>query len=297
MCVAYGYFVFKGVKMDNNKKFNLLKLLTNVSLYLMLFIIAIIVVSLFGYISLGAGLVKLLLVLCVVCASTWLAMPWARRLQGDPKHKTVSIVFLSLVGVLAVLWIVGIFMSANLIDIISKAVKNEASEELLAKSTTAVARYLKWVVVFFIQFIFANSVATTIIKYGKEKLPYQVILYVCGLFLDVFFVKVLFIFNITEDYSLKVSNADFFKSKFVWLLFVLSVIILFASSAFNKRYEKRRRQEATISEVENARQSKKEEAGSESIEVKLEKLKNLLEQKLITQEEYDAKKQEILKEL
>lgn len=282
--------------MDNNKKFSLLKLLTNVSLYLMLFIIAIIVVSLFGYISLGAGLVKLLLVLCVICASTWLAMPWARRLQSDSKLKTVSIVFLSLVGVLAVLWIIGIFMSANLIEIISKAVSNEVEEGVLAESTTAVARYLKWVVVIFIQFILANFIATTIIKYGKEKLPYQVILYVCGLFLDVFFVKVLFLFKITEDYSLVVNNGEFFESKFVWLLFVLSVIILIASSAFNKRYEKRRRKEIESGEI-TPQQNKKQEDSRESIEGKLEKLKNLLEQKLITQEEYDAKRQEILKEL
>lgn len=282
----------------DNKKFNLLKFLTSTSLYLMLFIIAIIVISLFGYISLGAGLVKFLLVLCVICASTWLAMPWARKLQSDPKLKTVSIIFLSAVGVFAVLWIIGIFMSANLIDIISKAVTNEANEEMLAKNTVMVARYLKWVVVLFIQFVLANSIASTMIKYGKEKIPYQVILYLCGLVIDVFFVRLLFIFKISDDYALKVNNAEFLSNKFTWLLVVLSLIILLASSAFNKRYEKRRRKEEPEPETTYAKPEKKQEVdSSEDVEVKLEKLKRLLEQNLITQEEYDAKRQDILKEL
>lgn len=280
----------------DNKKFNLLKFLTSTSLYLMLFIIAIIVISLFGYISLGAGLVKFLLVLCVICASTWLAMPWARKLQSDPKLKIVSIIFLSAVGVFAVLWIIGIFMSANLIDIISKAVTNEASEEMLAKNTVMVARYLKWVVVLFIQFVLANSIASTMIKYGKEKIPYQVILYLSGLVIDVFFVRLLFLFKISDDYSLTVNNAEFLSNKFTWLLVVLSLIILLASSAFNKRYENRRRKEEMETETTYSK-SEKEVNSSENIEVKLEKLKRLLEQNLITQEEYDAKRQDVLKEL
>ena len=70
--------------------------------------------SAFKFIKLNLITVELLLILVVLCVGTWLAMPWARKLHEEKKLKIISIVFLSLILLCALLWIIGVFVGGNL---------------------------------------------------------------------------------------------------------------------------------------------------------------------------------------
>lgn len=277
----------------SGKKWDLFKILTNVSLYLMIAIIVIFVLGVFKIFTLNSAIIKLLAFLIIVCASTWVVIPWARKLSKYPNDKKIKIVSYCVIGVAtlcALLWIVAIFISEQFI----KAVILEDSD--VKGTIIGTARYFRFLFVFTIQYLIGNYVTSNIVKYGKEKIPYQVIIYACMLYFDYFLMKILFFVKIDANNNLNFSNLDFFSNTITWMLLVMSLLILIVASVFNKQYEKRMMQDKNDKEIRDDR-LKQNNPPQESVETKLKNLKSLLESGSISQEEYDAKRAEILKDL
>lgn len=287
----------------SKKQINIYKLMTNISLYLMIAIIVIVVLSAFKFIKLNLITVELLLILVVLCVGTWLAMPWARKLHEEKKLKIISIVFLSLILLCALLWIIGVFVGGNLYTLLVNTINKSTEEQTLelAKRALNSARYIKWISLFSIQFVVANYIAGGVLKYGKEKIPYQAIMYFCVLFIDLFLIMFLFMLKIdVNNAQFQLRNISFFKSKLVWALFVLSLLLLMITTVFNNRFEKRKLKENLNKNIREERSAKTQEQSQpiqDSIEEKLAKIEKLLNSGLITKEEYEQKRAEIIKEL
>lgn len=243
-------------------------------------------------------------VIGVICLSSLLIIPWIRYLIAK-EYKVLSIVFLSFVGVCTVLWILTIILAVviweqggNLSDVTSANILNIIKASILIT----------------IQFCVASSVADNILKYKKKWIVFQVIMYLSELYIDFYATSLVLSIDIKAGGFSFIDGFAFLFQKWMWVtLLIAFVYLMLASSIMNKSRLGFRRRRGLLANTTIAEEMDEEDrkyfagvTGSDAkpaepkapdTKERLTKLKEMLDQGLITQEEYDEKRKEILKDL
>ena len=198
-----------------------------------------------------------------------------------------------MIGILAafaILWIVTIFVAANFIEKINTVTEAKA---------VSFYNYLQFVLIASLQFIFASFVANKVANFGKSNIALQVFNYLSVVMVDVWFCK-LFTLVTFPNGNFKLSDPSFLTSRGWWTLLLIAAAILSITQASITRIYKRRKRDLAeqamgeqVEGVFNVEAPKKEKSAQE----KLKDLKKMLDDELITKEEYDEKRQAILKDM
>ena len=244
-------------------------------------------------------------VIAIICSSCLIALPWIRLIERG-EFKRTSIVFLCLDIVCGLLWIVCAILVSS---IITKSINGTMTETY----TYNTLRLIKVTLVITVQFFVSSFIGTGITKYRSTMVAFQVIAYLSYLLFD-FFVSII-LFCVEFSGGEINFNSELFaviNNRPMWTLFVVSIFYCAISSGIMNRQVLRRAKnmaddafmDSVKDEVE-LRKAQREgkdvvdltEAKNESAEEKLEKLKNMYEKELITKEEYEEKRKNILKDM
>ena len=281
------------------KDFNLYKFLSSFAIIGLFLAVGVIVLIVTGMFSFNKPVLTISLVLGIICFGCELALGWAKQFEEN-KNKVLSIVFLSMIGVCVILWIIAAILIVN---------TNYDAE----MAPVGMLIYLKIAFIISIQFITANIIASCILRYKKTMIPFQVITYISNLFVDFYVTGFILCLTVTnKGLELNTNIAKFLFTKTMLSLFVLFLVYVIISYCIvrgvGKNTTKRRIRryspftgvEEVIEERVNDRFEPEEENDVKEVvdyKKKLEDLKSMLDSGIITQEEYDQKKAEILKEM
>lgn len=291
----------------NNKDRKIFKLLQSLSIYLMIACVAIVVVAVFGYIKMNSFLFTLIAILFVLALALSLCLPWAKRLT-DKRLKILSIVFLSIIASCALCWIISIIM-CNII--FTNVVKLDVSEAKF-RSYLRMFAFIKFTLIYTVVIFIASEIAGNISKFGKEKLVLQILNALGYIVMGIVIIALLNIVTIRENakelsdtFGISKGSIAVLKSKLLWMSFVMAVFIVAITNGLTKAQYARMQKNLADKEIYGQNndyeidkklelsQTAKEEQ-KEDIEVKLDKLKSMLDNNIITQEEYDQKRKDII---
>lgn len=295
----------------------LYRLVNNVSIVGLFLAVTLIILMVMKTIPWSSGMVGLVLAIAIICFCLILALPWVRKLENK-EFKVLSYVFLGLVALCCILWVIAdivVIKEFNAIKSISDSDPTDAEQGKFIKGLIYSLKYLKTTLFITIQFSVASFVATSITKFRKTMIPFQAITYtayaVCDFWISGIMMSVKI--NSNLDFSKNVEFGDVFSANSGFLKFLVSrvmITILVVAIAYviiagvvNKKQEARRVSNATedlafSGEEKNVVHEQDVQANHvESAEDKLMSLKKMLDNGLITQEEYDEKKTDILKNM
>ena len=298
----------KNKKEDLGNHGKIYQMINSISMTGVFIVATVIVLSISGIFAMTSTIFGLTGTVAFLCIAAMLALPWIKWIEKK-QHKKLAIIFLALIGVCLILWIICLWLGVSLYRQFRDGAGLDTVNNFVDTINT-----MKFTLVFSLQFIFASTIANGIIKYKKTYIPFQAFSYASHLYLDFYITTLIFCisFSKTEGHAIITlsQNVNILIHTVSLTLLALAVVFTAISSGFMKRLERDRSQnimETTVELAEkHAKQIKKEEAQKaeqpkveeeESVEEKLEKLKNLLDKKLITQEEYDEKRKELIDKL
>ena len=271
-------------------------------------VFAAIAIFVFGvfYFNFSAIVVGLALSIVILCLSLLTTLPWVRRLEQN-QVKKISIVFLVLIGVCALLWLIAIWMVIHVVY---------HTETVSALTVKTIPLIVKIAIMLSTQLLISSFIGNLILRYGKELITFQVITSLAYLYIDfyiTFFFGCIHIDPREENWIwLNDAVKILWDSKLMITLFVLSIAFAAVSSTVIKSVETRRMarsvdaiassgielDEDYVPTAESMAQAGTPVAAEQpSHEQRLEKLKNMYEQNLITEEEYNKKRAEILEDM
>lgn len=280
--------------MSIKNKEKLYKSIQTIAIVGLLGAVSLLVLGIGDIIPFSSGLLVLIGVIATICGCCLLACPWIRRLENNDL-KILCFVFLGLIAVVCILWIICIFQ----IQRIYKISNDETiSDEVADKTMLGILKFFKASAIISIQFVTASTIASTLAKYRKSYLPIQVIMYASHIFVD-FYVTFFMCCITTVNGDLKINdNISILWSKFMVILFVLALLYVIITNAVLKRIEGKRITNLTEDvAMSQAYTQSSPESKTESAEEKLLSLKTFYEKELITKEEYEAKRSEIIKKM
>lgn len=279
--------------------------------------VGIVVLMITQTIKFSSSIIGLVIAIGILCFSCILALPWIRKIENN-EFKILSYVFLGLIAVSCVLWIVSDIVIIHEYKEIKSAVNgsNMTDEENVKffNGIVGALNYLKASVFISVQFSVASFIATSITKYKKTLIPFQAIAYTSYAVCDFWFSGFLFALNIkkassvsgldiSDVFSVNSNMVKFLVSKAMLTIFILAVAYVIVANAVIKRMEQRKVKYAT-DDLANGRVPAPQggatvatEPEKETAQERLEKLKSMFDNKLITEEEYNQKKAEILKDM
>lgn len=295
------------------------KIINNVSIVGLFLAVTLFVLMIMGTIGWSSAMVGFVLAIAILCFSMILALPWVRKLeQGE--FKVMSYVFLGLVTVCCILWIIAdvvIIKEYKTIKYMSSVQATDEENRKFIKGLLGSLNYLKATLFITIQFSVASFIATSITKLRNSMIPFQAITYsaygVCDFWISGILLSLRIKSNI--DFSDDVAVSDIFStnqgllkflvSRTVITILVIAIAYVIISAAIMKRQEAKRINNATEDLVYGDKKDAVLEQNTEAEpqkyvetpEEKLASLKKMLDNNLITNEEYDKKKSEILKDM
>lgn len=301
--------------MEIKKPGKLYKTLSTISTVGLFITVGLLVTGLLqGYLSPITALI--LSIFTIIFAGCMLSLVWINNIENKRYTKT-SIVFLAFTVLCCLLWIAAAIM---VYVILVKSASNKSY------NPTALLRFIKIAGIISIQFVVSNIITRNLIKYKKTYIAFQIIMYISCLFVDFYVSMFALGIQFTPEKGMAISKTigSFLFSGGMITTFILFVVyIAIANSVLNGIQTKkngghsnRRRRPligSLVDEIENGsfeevsvenkpsnetkvveQEEKKEK---ESPQERLTKLKQLFEDGLITEEEFNAKKQEILEEM
>lgn len=283
-------------KFKENGKFSLYGIIQTISIVGLFLAVGLIVLAATGTFHMGTGLVQFVGIIAVICLCGLMSLVWARNLERG-KAKVVSIVFLSIIAVVCILWIVAVCVVMGLIR-----KGDTVSEKELANTV----RFIKIVLIISVQFICGTTIGAVITRYGKSMLVFQIIMYVSNIVVDLYVTGWLLLFKIDgTDIAFNSASGlfSFLTSNAVYPIAILALAYVSLSNSIIKRIELKRQKY----QIENYgdRIDKKEVEAQAQTNVqpvkdnkqKLIELKSMLDEGLITQEEYDEKRKKLLEDM
>jgi len=295
------------------------KAINSISIIGLFIAVGLIVLMITKTIDVSANMTGIIIAIGILCFSCVTALPWIRRIERG-EFKKLSYVFLGLVIISCVLWIAADIVVITQYKVLKNTFASNTTlpdEERLKVLSNLFSslNFLKVALFLTIQFSIASFVATTVTKYGKTMLAFQVITYLSYLFVDFWISGLLFSFSIKSDFSaiqgsdvlsevfyLNKEFLEFLINKAVLTILALAVVYVGISNAVMKRQDQRKLNYALQDmgdgvETPIAGQEEQSAEQKESVEERLEKLKKMYESEIITKEEYEQKRAEILKDL
>lgn len=234
----------------------------------------------------------------VLGAGGMITLPWVRVFEAfkDKRYKITAIVFMAIAGVCVVLWIICVWLIIGLVD---KAIGEDIAPSILSDLIDSL-NIIRASIIVSLQFVVASYVAKNVIKYNKTLLLYQIMSGVSQLFIDFFACLVLTAITITTKGVEFSSTAILLTNKWTWALLAIAVVLSIFPSVVFRRTDKRNLLKHAASDmkdiVDEADSAKAPvaNAAEQSVDDKLAKIKELLDKGLITQEEYDKKREDII---
>lgn len=274
-----------------DNKFSLYGLIQTISIVGLFIAVGIIVLSSVGTFKLSSGLIQFIGIIAVICLCGLMSLVWARNLERG-KAKVVSIVFLGIIAFVCILWIIAICIVMGLI---------RKGDTISEKELANTIRFIKIVLIISVQFICGTTIGSVITRYGKSMLVFQVIMYISNIIVDLYVSGWLLLFKIDgTDIAFNSSSGlfSFLTSNAVYPIAILALAYVSLSNSIIKRIELKRQKY----QIENYgdRIDQKEENATQPVKdnkQKLVELKSMLDDGLITQEEYDEKRKKLLEEM
>lgn len=280
--------------MEQNKKFNLFRLLQNIALVGIMLVIGLVVVFVTGAVPVNNILIEFTIIIGLLLLGVLLVLPWAKYLE-QKQYKIVSLVFLIAVAVCVVLWII-------CTAIIFHAYRAKNIEDL------SIINLVRVTLIISFQVIVASFIGKFIIKYQAKYVPFQVIAYLSIIYVDFFLSTLLCGIKVLPgeiNYSPSVWN--FIAGQ--WPFLMLACVYLGVVYGVITNSRKRRVRNAILGksrklnkdigliDLEDDNDEEKPTTNNQDTEAQLEKIKGMYDKGLITKEEYDAKRQAIIDKL
>ena len=280
--------------MEQNKKFNLFRLLQNIALIGIMLVIGLVVVFVTGAVPVNNILIEFTIIIGLLLLGVLLVLPWAKYLE-QKQYKIVSLVFLIAVAVCVVLWII-------CTAIIFHAYRAQNIEDL------SVINLVRVTLIISFQVIVASFIGKFIIKYQAKYVPFQVIAYISILYVDFFLSTLLCGIKVLPgeiDYSQSTLNFIIPQWPFLMLACVyLGVVYGVITNSRKRRVRnailgksRKLNKDIGLIDLEDDNEEEKPTTNNQDAEAQLEKIKGMYDKGLITKEEYDAKRQAILEKL
>lgn len=279
-------------KANDGKLYRLVQLLS-----ISIFLIAVILVifEIFQILPMSANTNGIVFSVGVLGLGGMVALPWVRVFEGfkDKRYKITAIVFLSIAGVCVILWIVCVWLIVGLI----KKVTNDIDETVFKGLITSL-NTIRASIIVSLQFVVSSYIAKNIIKYNKTLLPYQVLAGLSQLFLDFFLCLVLTAITITTKGMVEFSSTAYLlTNRWTYALLAIALVLgIFPSVVFRRTDRRNMMKYAAkdLKDIVNDDDGDKAENATATSDEKLQKIKELLDKGLITQEEYDKKREDII---
>ena len=291
--------------LDDTKGFmkggKIYKTISSISIAGIFVAVGILVFALTGYLKLSPALFGLVFSIAVLCMGLVTTLPWVRRIEKN-QVKKLSFLFIGFIGLCALLWLIAIWVVVGLIN---------AGDAITDNAIAGTMLFVQITVVLSMQLLISTFIGNMILRFGKELIPFQVVTGISYLFLDFYITFALLCIRINPAIpELTVAESiSLLGSRFMITLLILSLAFMGVSAGVMKSIETRRIRHTTeilidknsplfenVDGEQSSTQSTSEQ-NKESSQDRLEKLKNLYEQNLITEEEYNAKRADILKDM
>ncbi len=277
-------------RMEGEKQGKLYRLVTNISIFGVFIAIALVVLGFAKIIKLNYFMFGVIATIAIISIACLLLLPWVRWYEKR-ENKTIPIVFIIFVAVCAVLWLICVYMG---IGLYRKAVADTAE----SGSIYSMLKFVKIVLIVSFQLLIASMIANTVMRYGKKMIAFQAITYASNLFFDFYITYLLACVTINNDGFAIDEGIKLLGNKIMIVLVILSFLYMIISSKIMQNIEERRFKNAVEDSYDIDGEARKEVSQTEDgVEARLEKLKNMLDKNLITQEEYDKKKEDILSDM
>lgn len=269
------------------KKFSIYKLLSNISIVGLFLAVGLFVLSIMGLLKFNAGISVTIAIIMIICACSLMLLPWIKNLENK-KMLVLSNIFIVITIICGILWIVSAIMIVNTV----------AEKEPIDLARLS---FLRTSLIITVQFLTATTIAGTIMKYKKTMIPFQIVYYVSLAYLDFFITCLLSGLVLYPELKFNTAILGLIFNKITITLFVLAIFYVLLSGSIIKAID-RRKNINTYNEVKKFSDNKQlmkkiEEETNNSVESKLSKLKDMFDKNLITEEEYQAKRAEILKDI
>lgn len=253
------------------------------------------------------------------CAAGGTALPWITEFERDrrkiakgetvaPWRKIIVYVFWGLIGVAAILWAISVIVIGDDIMEILGIAGSASGENTHLQATFAMLRIS---VIFTLQVAVGSVIVTSTMRYGKKYFALRLIMYITIAYLDLWltwFVGGVTVARLENGFAPISVTA-------LWVLAVLMAVGLLVSGSIFGSQARRKEIElfmkgdvealtdgdVDLIDVQASSNKDKKEAPSSApakdpVE-QLTKLKELLEKGIITEEEYQAKRKDILEKM
>lgn len=283
-------------KLKENGKFSLYGIIQTISIVGLFLAVGLIVLATTDVLHMGTGLIQFVGIIAVICLCGLMSLVWARNLERG-KQKIVSIVFLSIIGAVCLLWVIAICVVMGLIR------KGDAASD---KELVNSLRFIKIVLIISVQFICGTTIGSVITRYGKSMIVFQVIMYISNIVVDLYVSCWLFLFKINNGEVSFATESGLFTiltSKGMITIAVLAIVYVSLSNSIIKRVELKRQKyqiENYGDKIDKKEAEQQEQSNAQPVKdnkQKLVELKSMLDDGLITQEEYDEKRKKLLEEM
>lgn len=230
----------------------------------------------------------------VICLGAISTLPWIRRFENND-NKKIATAFLIVIGVCVLLWLICVWLG---IIIYKRA---QADIESL-NAAIALIWIIKITLLISLQLIVSSTITNVLLKYKKTLIPFQVITYASHLYIDFYLTYLILCLGVNSGGPYVSEGISFLGHKAAWVLLILAFVYAIISSSILRSIEvKKMKNEAKEAAANGAKDetAQKQEAAktSDTPQQKLENLKKMYEQELITKEEYEQKRSEIIKDL
>lgn len=288
------------IKNNDGKLYKIIQL---VAVLLLILPIALFIFSFFHVFDLNVTGSGVLISIMIVGIGGLNGLPWVRIFERikDKRFRIMSIVFMALVGVVVVLWLV---CAWQIIAVVDKALSNPDGDELVV-DVINIINTMRGVFIASLQIMIASAVATNIVKYRKTMMVYQALNGAALLYMDFYISLLMTAITVNSDIEPTLSaTAGWIISPVLGALFFVALIILGVVGSVFTRAE-RRRLIATANEAAGSEKSSDSDkkfdgaasADTESEADKFKKLQELYDSGMITKEEFEQKRAEILNRL
>ncbi len=269
-------------------KFNhekLYRLIQTISVICMFASVALAIMMSFEFIKYSAAMLSLILIILVVSVSCMMVLPWVKQ-HSKGEFKILCYVMFGLIAFSCILWAIDIIVAVKIAD----AIKSENAELLLGQ-----LKFLKISLIITFQVIVTSSIASCVVKYRKTMIAFQVITYVSNFYIDLYGTYALACVRIGNDGFAFTGNLTFLTNKISIMFAVMAFAFVIISNFVVKRMDKRRQREALAPMFDDDKPAKQK--GEKSVQQKMKELKEMLDNNLISEEEYARKRDELIDQL
>ncbi len=274
------------------------QVINNIAIFGSFIAVTLFILGIFKIIHMTSFIFGITATIALISVGCLMILPWLRNYQKGISKKT-SMIFMVLVATCTILWLICVYMGISLFN-------NSKTESVSVPELLNTLNFVKITLIVSLQFMLASLIANTIIKYRKNLIGLQIITYISNLFFDLYVTCFLLCIKISTEKGLEISNSiSFLTNKLVVVLFLISIIYMLISSKILKTVDEKRIRFA-IEEEYNLDGTKKESKTPNSIsttietttiEERLASLQSMFDKNLITKEEFEEKRKEILKDL